>query len=80
MDHRLAKEVVYRFNGHIDLDETQLDPCGELTFKKGTVFRRRGKSWKVMFVEFEPVEPQALLSLKVYLAIAPGKRRSIGDA
>jgi hypothetical protein len=73
MNHRLAKKVVYRFNGHINLDETQLDPRGELTFKKGTILQRRGKNWKVKFVEFEPVDPKALLSLKVYLVIAPGK-------
>jgi hypothetical protein len=67
MCDRMAKQVVYRYNWHISLDEIQLDTRGELTFKKGTILRRRGKKWKVYLVEFEIVEREALPSLKVYL-------------
>jgi hypothetical protein len=74
--NRRTKQVVYRYNGHIDTDEIELDPPGELSFKKGAILQRHGKKWRVKFVEFESVELKALPSLRVYLVNAPANLTS----
>jgi hypothetical protein len=50
-----AKQVVYRYNGHLSSDEIQLDADGVLTFTKGDIVRRPGKNWIVTSADLEEV-------------------------
>jgi hypothetical protein len=50
---RNAKQVVYRYNGHLSTDEIQFDANGDLAFAKGDIVVRPGKSWKVESTRLE---------------------------
>ena len=51
MTEQRAKQIVYRYNGHISSDEIQADARGDLTFAKGDIVRRPGKNWRVESVQ-----------------------------
>jgi hypothetical protein len=51
-----AKQVVYRYNGHLSTDEIQLDAHGDVTFTKGDIVRRSGKDWKVESTQLEELK------------------------
>jgi hypothetical protein len=50
-----AKQVVYRYNGHLSSDEIEFDAHGDLTFKRGDIIRRPGRNWKVESTRLEEV-------------------------
>ena len=64
-----AKQIVYRYDGHMSSDEMELDAQGVLMFKRGNIVRRHGKNWKVKSVELESVtaDLNELPSWRVYL-------------
>jgi hypothetical protein len=70
---RNAKQVVYRYNGHLSTDEIQLDAHDELTFTKGEIVWRSGKYWKVESTQLEELKGgrNPVPSLLVCLVEAP---------
>ncbi len=50
-----AKQIVYRYNGHLSSDEIEFDAHGTLTFAKGDIICRPGKYWKVESTQLEEV-------------------------
>ena len=76
-----AKQVVYRYNGHLSSDEIQFDAHGDLAFTKGDIVWRPGKYWKVESVQLEELKGDSnpipsLLVCLVDLPKAAGTRSS----
>ncbi len=66
-----TKEIVYRYDQNSSNDERVVDSKGEIpTFKRGDVIERRGKRWKIQFVEIQPLvtDPKGLPIHWIYLA------------
>jgi hypothetical protein len=55
MRGRYAKQVVYRYNGHLSSDQIEFDAHDTLTFTKGDIIWRPGKYWKVESTQLEEV-------------------------
>ena len=53
---RYAKQVVYRYNGHLSTDEIQFDAKGDLAFTPGDIVSRPGKYWKVESTQLEELK------------------------
>jgi hypothetical protein len=76
-----AKQVVYRYNGHLSSDEIEFDAHGKLTFAKGDVIWRPGKYWKVESTQLEELKGDrnpipSLLVCLVELPKAAGTAKS----
>jgi hypothetical protein len=73
-----AKQVVYRYNGHLSSDQIEFDSHGMLAFTKGDVIWRPGKYWKVESTQFEEVrsDRNPMPSLLVCLVDLP---KATGD-
>jgi hypothetical protein len=68
-----AKQVVYRYNGHLSSDEIEFDAHGDLAFTKGDIIRRPGRNWRVESTRMEEARGRKPLpSLLVFLVDHPG--------
>jgi hypothetical protein len=68
-----AKQVVYRYNGHLSSDEVEFDAHGDLDFTVGDIIRRPGRNWRVESTRLEEVRGRKPLpSLLVFLVDQPG--------
>jgi hypothetical protein len=68
---RVAKQMVFRYNGDPITEESDLDMDGDKSVpKQGSVIERRGGRWKVVQVNMErsAEEPFAVPTYRIFLA------------
>jgi hypothetical protein len=67
---RVAKQIVYRYNGDQENEETDLDMDGDKSVpKQDTFIERKGGRWKVVRVDVErnASEPFEVPTYRVFL-------------
>jgi hypothetical protein len=67
---RVAKQIVFRYNGDPTTEETDLDMDGDKSVpEQGTLIERRGERWKVARVNMETsmTEPFEVPIYRVFL-------------
>jgi hypothetical protein len=62
------KQFVYRYNGDVDSEETEVDSGGELPIPgSGEFVIRKGKQWRIVHKIIEPAEADALPTVRIFL-------------
>jgi hypothetical protein len=67
---RVAKQIVFRYNGNPSTEESDLDMDGDKSVpKQGSVIERRGERWRVaqVSVERSAEEPFAVPTYRIFL-------------
>ena len=62
-----ARQIVFRYNGDANSEETDLDTGGEIVIpQKDAIIERNGKRWKVAQVQ-QTMAPPALSVYRIFL-------------
>ena len=69
MSYRGAKQIVYRYNGDANSEESEVDLDGEVLLPQiGEFMIRKGKQWKAVHRIVEPSGAGAMPIIRIFLS------------